>query len=100
MTKIKMKEQHIECLRKLFKTTGCFDDMIRQLVEDKVIHEATADTIYLQSDKTKTLCEVLFKARDEDKLQLLHFEWDMLPVERIMVRVITDMSTKEYTHNY
>jgi hypothetical protein len=98
-TEMVMKDAHVECLRKLFRVSNCFDDIIEHLVADKVIPEITADTIYLQSDKTKALCHTLFKARNEDKLQLLHFEWTTLPVERILVRVITNMSAKEYTHN-
>lgn len=95
-----MKQAHIDCLKRLCKRSECYGDIIHFLLDEKIINEATLTSLNLEQDKVSHLCHILFAANKEDKIQLLDFHWTLLPVERIRVKIVTDMNTREYTHNF
>ncbi len=95
-----MKQAHIECMKRLCTLTGCYDDMVNFLLEDKVITKEALVELNLEHDKVRQLCHILFDASKTEKIQLLAFDWVVLPVERISLKIVTDMGTKEYTHNF
>lgn len=95
-----MKQVHIDCMKRLFKLTGCYEDVVQFLLEEKIIDQETLVHLSLETDKIKELTHLLFRASKQEKLQLLQFDWEILPVERIRVKLVTDMNTKEYVHNF
>ena len=95
-----MKQKHIDCLKRLFKLTGCYEDMVQYLIDEKIVTLDDVVTMSLEQDKEKELCDALFIASRREKIQLLQFDWVVLPVERLRVKLVTEMSTKEFTYNF
>lgn len=95
-----MKQVHVDCLKRLCKMSGCYAEIVQFLLDEKIIDQPTLIQLGMEYDKETSLCEILFKSSKQEKIQLLDFEWSILPVERIRLKIVTDMSTVEYTHNY
>lgn len=51
------------------------------------------------SDPAKALQLHIAKMKG-NKLQLLEYEWSILPEERLKLTIITDRDTKEFSYNY
>jgi hypothetical protein len=93
-----MKE--IDCLARLFKLTNCFADIIDFLLAEKVITDGQVSDLKLELNKPKALHALMKKAEKDEKLLLLSFDWILLPVERIRIRLITERNSKELTYQY
>lgn len=95
-----MKQKHIECLNRLFSLSGCKQELVQFMLDEKLMSKEDATTMKLEKDQTKFICVKLFEASKQEKIQLLQFEWVMLPIERVRLKIVTDMHTKEYAHNF
>ena len=95
-----MKQVNVDCLKRLFHLTGSYEDLIEFLLQEKIIDQDYLVNLSHEKDKVRELCHTLFLASKQEKLQLLQFDWVVLPVERIRLKLVTDMQTKEYTHNF
>lgn len=93
-----MKE--LDCLKRMFKLTHCYNDLVDFLLEEKLINDSQLTNLKLELDKAKFLYELIKKAEKDDKILLFSFDWVVLPVERIRIRLITERNTKELTHQY
>ena len=93
-----MKE--IDCITRLFKLTECYSELVEYLIEEKILLEGELTNLKLELNKPKFLHAILKQAEKEDKLLLLSFDWVLLPVERIRIRLITERSNKELTYKY
>jgi len=52
------------------------------------------------ADVAKVLHTKLASLSKSNKLQLLEYEWVVLPVERMKITIITDRMSKEFSHGY
>ena len=95
-----MKQCHVDCLARLNKLINFYDDLIEFLLQQKIITSEQHKSFYLEREKDKHLCEILFTAVRDDFIQLLTFDWVLLPDERIQIKVITDRDTKEYVYKW
>lgn len=93
-----MKE--IECLARLFKLTNCYEDFVDHLLDEKILSADRITDLKLELNKPKFLYETLKEAEKEDKLLLLSFDWALLPVERIRVRLVTTRNSRDFTYHY
>lgn len=93
-----MKE--LDCLKRMFKLTHCYNDLVDFLLEEKLINDSQLTNLKLELDKAKFLYELIKKAEKDDKILLFSFDWVVLPVERIRIRLITERNTKELTYQY
>jgi hypothetical protein len=95
------KEIEIECLDKLLMGYGYYADLINFLMEDKLMTPADATALKKEgSNITKFLYDLLKRLQSDEKLMLLHFEWEMLPEERIRLTLVSNNRSKEFKHNY
>jgi hypothetical protein len=51
-------------------------------------------------NKAKDLQAKLSNLSKEGKLQLLEYEWNLLPVERIKISIVTDRVSKDFSYNF
>jgi hypothetical protein len=96
---MKKSEIKVECISRLIDLTSCLEDILSYLLDEKIITQREVSAIKLENNKSKFLYEILEKAKNEEKLQLLTYDWTLLPVERIKIRLVTNRSSKEYVHN-
>ena len=89
----------IECLERLNKMTGGVDELFAFLKEEKLIDVETAKKIQQSSDRAKNLQIFLSELSKTDKIQMLEYEWQILPVERIKITMVTHRNSREFTYN-
>lgn len=75
--------------------------MIDFLSKEKVINRNTTHrlVIELKLELPYTLYEILNTALEEETLQLVDYNWVLLPQETIAVTIITKHSRKDFTWN-
>lgn len=93
-----MNKNHIKCLERLNDLTGAMSEILGFLLSEKLISREEIKGIMESSDRVKMTSAKLAALQSEDKLQLLEYEWQLLPIERIKITIITDRSSKEFTY--
>lgn len=91
----------IKCLIELERRVNCFNDMIDFLSKEKVIDRNTTHNLVteLKLELPYELYKTLNKALQEETLQLVDYNWVLLPKETISVTIITKHSRKDFTWN-
>lgn len=91
----------IECLKILNSKIECFNDMIDFLSKEKIIDRNTTHklAIELKLELPYALHKTLNTALEEETLQLVDYNWVLLPQETIAVTIITKHSRKDFTWN-
>jgi hypothetical protein len=93
------KSREIECLDRLNRMAVSMDDIMNFLVEEKVIDRNQIKTVNNSADQPKQVQLMLEELKRADKIQLLSYEWVILPVERIKVLIVTDRNQKEFSYD-
>ena len=94
------QKREIECLARLNDLNGAVDDVLQFLLSEKLVTKEEIKFIQHSSDQPKNLQATLKKLSSTDKLQLVEYEWTILPVERIKIHIVTDRATREFTYNF
>ena len=68
--------------------------------EEKLIQPEQVRVLFAQADKAKALHAVLRNLSGAGSLQLLEFEWQLLPVERVKIMIVTDKVSREFAYGY
>lgn len=89
-------KREIECLKCLQELTPVYDEIIQFLLQEYLLSKEELKVIKGSPDQGKLLQAKMALLVEERKLQLLEFEWSILPVERIKVTVVTDRGFKEF----
>ncbi len=92
--------KQIDCLNKIFGLLKCRNDILEFLVSEKLI---TSDKMHhiLHSTPTThatTIAFLLKELQHEEKVQLVSYEWTVLPKEYINLTIVTNSSKKEWTY--
>lgn len=92
----------IECLNQLFKLLQCRQEVLEFLAEEKVIPQVSIQDILHTNHNTHAaqIATLLDSAVKEDQLQLVDYEWAILPVERISLTIVSNTTKKEFKHGY
>ena len=89
-------KNEVECLKRLQVLSPVYDELIQFLVQDFLLSKEELKVIKNSPEQGKLLHAKLLALSEERKLQLLEFEWSILPVERIKVNVVTDRGFREF----
>ncbi len=89
----------ILCLQRLQDTTGQLDDILQFLKLEGLIDDVQMKSVRMGSDHAKEMQQILRDLKASNKLQLLVYEWNVLPVENILINIITERNSKEFTFN-
>ena len=89
----------IECLHRLNGLNGSISEILLFLVDEKLILKAKAKEIELSSMPAKELHVFLRDLRSQNAIQLLEYNWTILPKEVIEVAIITDRSQREFSYS-
>ena len=92
--------REIECLNRLHTLNPTFDDMFAFLFQEGLVSREYIKDTKAAADIGKVLQGKLSELSKENKLQLLEYEWTILPVERIKVLIITDRNQKSFDWNF
>jgi hypothetical protein len=91
--------REIECLNRLQELTQQRDSILHFLMSENLIDSAKVAFIRQSPDSNKDLHAALRDLKVQQKLQLLEYEWTILPVEIIRLYIITDRAQMEFPYN-
>lgn len=74
-----------------------YDELVSFLLQEYLLSKEELKLIKGSPDQGKFLYTKLISLSEERKLQLIEFEWSILPVERIRINIVTDRGFKEFT---
>ena len=89
----------INCLKRLQDTTGQLEEILQFLKLEQLVDDNQMKSVKLSADHPKEIQQILRDLQVRNKLQLLMYEWNVLPVENIMVSIITERNSREFTFN-
>jgi len=92
--------KEIECLVRLDELTPTYDGLLEFLQHEDMLTREEAKAIRSSSEMPKLIHTRLTTLSKTNKLQLLEYEWIVLPIERIKIVIITDRVSKEFSWNY
>lgn len=91
--------RQIECLERLQHLTGQLEMILQFLKLEGLVDDNQMRSVKNSSDHAKEVQLILRDLQVREKLQLLEYEWSVLPVENIKITIITDRDSKEFIHN-
>lgn len=90
----------IECIARLNTLRGGIDEILTFLVEENILLEQTARALRLSPETAKETYRLIQGFFAAGKFQLLEYEWQLLPVERIKITIVTDRNSREFVYNF
>jgi len=94
------KLKQIECLSRLNKLQAGIDQILEHLLSEGLVNIETIKGVRSSSEPHKEVYMILNTLSSEGKIKLLEYEWTMLPIERIKLTIVSNISHKEFTHNF
>lgn len=91
--------KEIMCLKRLEELTNQLDDVLMFLRDEGLINDNHIKKAKLSPDIAKEVQEILSELRKNSKLQMLNFNWSLLPIENIALYIVTDRNSKEFVFN-
>jgi len=94
-------KRRVEFLNRIFDLLRCRTAILEYLKEEKLITDNAVQTLLnehhsLHASRIATLFEDLHK---NDKLQLVDYEWTILPFEHLKLTLISHSGKKEFEYN-
>jgi len=89
----------INCLQRLQDTTGQLEEILIFLKLEQLVDDNQMKSVKLSADHAKEVQQILRNLQVMNKLQMLMYEWNVLPVENIMISIVTERNSREFTFN-
>ena len=89
-------KREVECLRRLQELSPVFEELKAFLGQEYLLSKEELRIIGVALDQARLLQVKLASLSDERKIQLLEYEWTLLPVERIRLTLVTATGFKEF----
>lgn len=89
----------IQCLARLDELLSTNETIVEFLVSEGLMQKDERKAMMAGSDIAKALQLFLAKMKGK-QLQLLEYEWILLPEERLKVTIVSDRNNKEFSYNY
>lgn len=85
-------EKKVKCLQRLFDVLKCKEQLLNFLLEQKMVNLEERDHIVLShhSHHAPKICSILEIASNSETIQLLDYEWSILPQEKIALTIVTE----------
>lgn len=94
-----LKSNQILCLQRLQDTTGQLEDILQFLKLEMLVDDNQMKSVKLSADHAKEIQQILRDLQVKNKLQMLEYEWNVLPVENILITIITERNQREFSFN-
>ncbi len=93
-----MTQTEKHCFNRLVEHGSLFQEIRDFMLDEGMLIKADLPLIAASTTKPKYLTAKLDEAKENGKIQLISFEWSLLPVEKINLIIVTARSNK--TFNY
>ena len=97
---MKRTRREIECLSRMQELNSSYEDILGFLYDEVLITKEEIKAIRSSSEVAKMLQKHLSTLSQLNKVQLLEYEWTILPMERIKLLIVTDRNSREFSYNY
>ncbi len=92
--------RQIECLTRLLALNGSLEDIVDYLIEENIMDASELPFFRREVDKPKQIWKLINDAKQKQKVLLFDFEWQLLPVERIKITVVSDRNSRVFSFNH
>lgn len=92
------KINEVKCLDKLIKETGCIIPILNFLHQNKIITLKQYSDVNNSSDKAINLWGLFQAIKDKEEIQMIDYEWVILPQERIKLTILTNQYMEKWTY--
>ena len=92
--------REIDCLNRLQSLNTSHDEILEFLFQEGLASREEIKGIRSSPDVGKMLQKHMMHLSNGNKIQLLEYEWSILPVERIKIMVVTDRNSREFSYNF
>jgi len=84
----------------MFKMLNNRQEILEFLVESKVIPAIAVQGILHSNHNTHAaqIAQILDSAVKEEQLQLVDYEWNILPIEKLCLTIVSDVTKKEFRY--
>jgi hypothetical protein len=89
-------KREVECLKRLQELSPVYDELIAFFVQEYLLSKEELKIIRNSPNQGKLLQTKLASLSEERRVQLLEYEWIILPAERIKISIVTDRGFKEF----
>ena len=91
----------IDFLNKLFSVMQCRTEILDFVVQQKFLSESEKRDILLSDPAThaSTIANLLNRLASEEKLQLVTYDWTILPKEHMKLSIVGETDNKEITYS-
>lgn len=89
-------KREIECLKRLQQLSPVYEELITFFLQEKLISSEELKIMRQSPEQARLLQAKLAILSSEQKIQLLEYEWVILPVERIKLVIVTDRGHREF----
>lgn len=89
-------KREIECLKRLQELSPVYGELVAFFLQENLLSKDELRVIKTSPEQGRLLYAKLASLSEEHKLQLLEFEWTLLPTERITINIVTDRGAKEF----
>lgn len=76
--------------------TPMFEELTAYLAQEFLLSKEELKEFKVSPEQARLLQAKLATLSDERTLQLLEYEWTLLPTERIRINIVTDRGFKEF----
>ena len=96
-----MNNRKISCiLRFMEKSESFYSEILEFLIEERLMKKEERVGLDRPTERAKFLVDRLEFLLREEKVMLVDWEWNILPVERIRLLIVTDSLQKDFTYGH
>ena len=89
-------KREVECLKRFQQLSPIYEELITFLLQEKLLSKEELKVIRESPEQARHLQHKLATLSSEQKIQLLEYEWVVLPVEQIKLNIVTDGGHREF----
>lgn len=93
---MKNTKRETECLKRLQELTPFFEELTQFLAQEYLLSKEELKAFKSSPEQVRLLHTKLVSLSEERKIQLLEYEWTLLPVERIRLTLVTSSGHREF----
>ena len=92
----------VECLNQLFKLLQCRQELLEFLTEEKIIEPIRIQEILHSNHNTHAsqIATILNEAETKEQLQLVEYDWSILPVQTICLTLVSNNAKREFKYGH
>jgi len=93
---MKNTKREIECLNRLQELSPMYENLVQFLVQEHLMSKDELLVIKGAPERARLLQAKLATLSEGRQIQLLEYEWNLLPVERILITIVSNAGHREF----